>query len=652
MAAACLPTITPRRMPEFWSLPTASMGLSTPAAIGQARFAKYLQHRSLKATDDARIWCFIGDGEADEPEVLGTINVAAREGLDNLILVVNCNLQRLDGPVRGNGKIIQELERSFRGADWHVIKVIWGSDWDALLAQDQQGALHRRMQEAVDGDYQMFSTMDGKQQRQFWVGDSPELKKIMDSLTDEELCTIKRGGHDHKKIYAAYADAMTPRGKPTVILVKTVKGDSMGTATGRNTVHQKKNLSGDERVELARRLGIPLDDAAARRADFYRPDEQSPELAYLRAQRQMLGGPVPAGRGSCAPLTAPPLALFADQLAGSGNRQISTTMALVRMLTRLLRHPQLGKYIVPIVPDEARTFGMDGLLSQAGIYCPAGQRYQPVDADSIAPYREAQDGQVLQEGICETAAMASFLAAGTAYANCALPMIPFYTFYSMFGMQRVGDMVWACGDSMARGFLFGGTSGRTTLNGEGVQHQDGHSLLLADTVPNLRSYDPAFAYELAVIVREGIAAMYERQEDAFYYITITNQNQVMPPAPVALTDAAAADAAVSDAMGDGETSSTGDAATTVVNAATSRPDSHAPQTRGNSDDESCAAEKQSSGVGHIEEGSATTDKKPPATIGSKKPGSKKSSAASAAAATSRASSACASLPDGRGRCAP
>jgi pyruvate dehydrogenase E1 component len=527
----------PRRLPDFWTLPTASMGLSTPSAIYQARFAKYLEKRGLKEPDGSRVWCFIGDGEADEPEVLGTINMASREGLDNLVLVVNCNLQRLDGPVRGNGKIIQELERSFRGADWHVIKVIWGTGWDPLLERDVHGRLQRRMEEAVDGDYQMYSAQPGDVQREHWVEDIPELKALMDSLTDEEIRTIKRGGQDHKKIYAAYADAVATVGKPTVIIAKTVKGDGMGaTSQGRNTVHQKKNLSREERVDYARRLGIPLDEEQAAAAAFHHPGEDSEELRSLRARRAALGGPVPQRRVECPELAPPPLDYFAEQLRGSGEREISTTMAVVRMLGRLLKHPELGRFVVPIVPDEARTFGMDGLFAQAGIYSPAGQVYSPVDANTIAPYREAEDGQILQEGICETGAMASFLAAGTAYADHGLPMIPFYIFYSIFGFQRVGDMIWACGDSMARGFLLGGTSGRTTLNGEGVQHQDGHSLLVAETIPNLRSYDPAFAYELAVIVREGIDAMYRRGEDAFYYVTVTNQNQPMPPMPEGVED--------------------------------------------------------------------------------------------------------------------
>ncbi|MEQ8858211.1 MAG: pyruvate dehydrogenase (acetyl-transferring), homodimeric type [Pseudomonadales bacterium] len=527
----------PRRMPDFWQMPTASMGLSTPSAIYQARFAKYLESRGLKAETGAghrqgKIWTFIGDGEADEPEVLGTVNIASREGLDNLVLVINCNLQRLDGPVRGNGKIIQELERSFRGADWHVIKVIWGGGWDPILDRDEHGLLQRRMEQAVDGDYQMYSISSGDVVREHWVENAPELRQLMASLTDEEVRSIKRGGQDHKKIYAAFQQAARVEGKPCVILVKTVKGDGLGPGSeGANTVHQKKYLNADERRDLARRLGIPLSREAVERAEFYRPPEDSDEIRYLKAQRAALGGYLPRREVACAPLAAPPRELFADMLRGSGEREISTTMAVVRMLSKLLRDSSIGRYVVPIVPDEARTFGMDGLFPQAGIYSPAGQRYQPVDAGSIAPYREAEDGRILQEGICETGAMASFMAAGTAYANHGLPMIPFYIFYSMFGFQRVGDMIWACGDMMCKGFLLGGTSGRTTLNGEGLQHQDGHSHLVASTIPSLKSYDPAFAYEIALIVRDGIRRMYADQEDVFYYLTVTNQNYVQPALP-------------------------------------------------------------------------------------------------------------------------
>ncbi len=521
----------PRRLPWFWQMPTASMGLSTPSAIYQARFAKYLESRGLKPKNGGKIWTFVGDGEADEPEVLGTINIASREELDNLVLVINCNLQRLDGPVRGNGKIIQELERAFRGADWHVIKVIWGGGWDQILARDEHGFLQGRMEQAVDGDYQMYTVSSGDVVREHWVENTPELRELMKTLTDEEIRSIKRGGQDHQKIYAAFQQAADGKDKPCVILLKTVKGDGLGPGTeGSNTVHQKKQLNPVERRELAMRLDIPLSDEEIARADFYSPAEDSEEIQYLKSHREALGGYLPARRVECDSIEAPALELFADMLEGS-KREVSTTMVVVRMLARLLRDKKLGKYIVPIVPDEARTFGMDGLFPQAGIYSPAGQQYQPVDAGTIAPYREAEDGQILQEGICETGAMASFLAAGTAYANHGLPMIPFYIFYSMFGFQRVGDMIWACGDMMCKGFLLGGTSGRTTLNGEGVQHQDGHSHLVANTIPNLKSYDPAFAFEIALIVRDGIRRMYELNEDVFYYLTLTNQNYLMPPMP-------------------------------------------------------------------------------------------------------------------------
>ncbi|MGD8417533.1 MAG: pyruvate dehydrogenase (acetyl-transferring), homodimeric type, partial [Pseudomonadales bacterium] len=520
----------PRRLPWFWQMPTASMGLSTPSAIYQARFAKYLESRGLKPKNGGKIWTFIGDGEADEPEVLGTINIASREALDNLVLVINCNLQRLDGPVRGNGKIIQELERSFRGADWHVIKVIWGGGWDPILARDEDGILQERMEQAVDGDYQMYTVSPGDFVREHWVETSPALKELMKTLTDEEIRSIKRGGQDHQKIYAAFDRAAKVTGKPCVVLLKTVKGEGLAGAEGSNTVHQKKQLSADERKELAKRLAIPLSEADVLAASFYQPPADSEEVRYALERRRALGGFLPHREVVCERVEPPELEVFADLLAGS-ERPVSTTRVIVRMLAKLLRHKRLGRYVVPIVPDEARTFGMDGLFPQAGIYSPAGQQYRPVDAGTIAPYREAEDGQILQEGICETGAMASFMAAGTAYANHGLPMIPFYIFYSMFGFQRVGDMVWACGDMMCKGFLLGGTSGRTTLNGEGVQHQDGHSHLLASTVPNLVSYDPAFGYEIALIVRDGIRRMYAEQENVFYYLTVTNQNYPMPAMP-------------------------------------------------------------------------------------------------------------------------
>jgi pyruvate dehydrogenase E1 component len=502
------------------------MGLSTPSAIYQARFAKYLENRGLKKAASGKVWCFIGDGESDEPEVLGSISLAAREKLDNLILVVNCNLQRLDGPVRGNGKIIQELERVFRGADWNVIKVIWGSGWDGLLARDHDGVLRQRMDECLDGDYQMYSVLPGDVQREHWVEGKPALEQMMNSLTDEEVRAIKRGGQDQKKLYAAFAKAHAHEGRPSVILIKTVKGDGMG-AQGKNTAHQYKNMSVEERVKVAQELNIPLSEAAAKAAEFYRPAEDSVELMYLRDQRTRLGGHIPNRQVHCPVLQVPPLGEFAEFLGDYAGREMSTTMVMVRLLSTLLKQSELGRYVVPIVPDEARTFGMDGLFKVAGIYSPEGQKYRPVDADSLLPYREAADGQILQEGICEVGAMASFMAAGSAYAVHGLPMIPFYIFYSMFGFQRVGDMIWSCGDMMCKGFLLGGTAGRTTLNGEGLQHQDGHSHILASTVPNLRSYDPAFGFEVAALVREGMHQMYELQQDVFYYLTLYNENYPM-----------------------------------------------------------------------------------------------------------------------------
>ncbi len=519
----------PRSMPDYWQVANASMGLSTPMAIYQARFARYLENRGLKPRQGGKVWCFIGDGETDEPEVLGTINIAAREGLDNLILVVNCNLQRLDGPVRGNGKIIQELEASFLGSGWEVIKVIWGGGWDQLLARDVNGALRRRMEECLDGDYQRYSVLSGDRQREHWVAGNPELEAMMDSLSDEQVREIKRGGQDVVKLYAAYRRAVGA-GKPVVVLVKTVKGEGVAGAAGSNAAHQKKNISAEQRVEVARSLGIPLSEEDARRAAYYKPPEACPELRYLKSRRQALGGVLPTRNSTCPPLPAPDLEIF-KALLEKHDRPQSTTMCLVRILSILLREPALKQYIVPIIPDEARTFGLEGLFRIAGIFSLQGQRYTPVDAGSAIAYREAEDGQILQEGICETGAMASFLAAGTAWSIHGLPMIPFYFFYSIFGFQRVGDMIWACGDMLCRGFLIGGTAGRTTLNGEGLQHQDGHSHILASTFPNLKSYDPAFAFEMAVIVREGIRRMYEEQENIFYYLTAYNENYSMPAPP-------------------------------------------------------------------------------------------------------------------------
>ncbi|NIB43410.1 pyruvate dehydrogenase (acetyl-transferring), homodimeric type [Pseudomaricurvus alkylphenolicus] len=521
----------PRRLPDFWQLPSASMGLSTPSAIYQARFMKYLQNRGLKPDNGGKVWCFIGDGESDEPEVLGTINMAVREDLDNLVMVVNCNLQRLDGPVRGNGKIIQELERSYRGSGWDVIKVIWGGEWDELFARDHDGVLQARMDRAVDGDYQFYTVSDGTTVREHWIDGDRRLAQLMQTLSDDEIRVIRRGGHDRKKLYAAFERAAKSTGRPTAVLIKTVKGDGLGAAAeGQNTAHQKKQLSEEERIAIGRRFGIPLSDEQMARAELYKPESDSPEAQYLHQQRQRLDGYLPSRVVSEQRLQAPALSQFKAAIEGS-KREQSTTMAFVRMLATLLKDKAIGRHMVPIVPDEARTFGMESLFKQFGIYSSEGQKYKPVDASTLLPYREAKDGQLLQEGICEAGAMASFLAAGTAYANFGVPMIPFYIFYSIFGFQRVGDMIWSCADAMAKGFLMGATAGRTTLNGEGLQHQDGHSHVLASTIPNLRSYDPAFAYELAVIVRDGIERMYYKDENIFYYLTLYNQNYEMPAMP-------------------------------------------------------------------------------------------------------------------------
>ncbi|MCP3665299.1 MAG: pyruvate dehydrogenase (acetyl-transferring), homodimeric type [Gammaproteobacteria bacterium] len=519
----------PRLMPAFWQIPSASMGLASPAAIYQARFNRYLENRGLKTANGGKIWCFIGDGETDEPEVLGTINIAAREKLDNLILVINCNLQSLDGPVRGNGKIIQELERGFHGADWNVIKVIWGGDWDHFLAEDLDGQLQQRMDQALDGDYQYLSISSGEELRRFWTEGDPQLATLLNRLSDDELLKMQRGGQDRKKVYSAYHKALQSKGRPTVILIKTVKGDGMGSASqGRNTTHIKKQLTIEERRDYAQQLQIPLSKEAIDRADFYRPDNDSPEMHYLHQQRKALGGYLPRRTVECPTLTAPPLSFFAEFFKCTGEREVSTTMAMVRMLGLLLKEKRLGPYLVPIVPDEARTFGLDALFRSAGIYSHNGQQYTPVDHDSLLSYHQTQNGQILQEGICEIGAISSFMAAGTAYATHGIPTIPFYFFYSMFGFQRIGDMIWACGDMLTRGFLLGGTAGRTTLNGEGLQHQDGHSQIQANTVPSIKSYDPAFAYELAVIIRDGIHRMYQLQQNHLYYITIYNENYPMP----------------------------------------------------------------------------------------------------------------------------
>ncbi len=522
----------PWLMPDFWEFPTVSMGLAPIMSIYQARFNHYLEDRGLHPRSDHKVWAFLGDGEMDEPESLGAITLAARERLDNLIWVVNCNLQRLDGPVRGNSKIIQELEAAFRGAGWNVIKVIWGQDWDPLLARDEDGVLVRRMNEVVDGESQKYSVSTGDYIREHFFGTHPQLRKLVEHLSDEQLRRLRLGGHDPQKVYAAFKAAVEHRGAPTVILARTIKGYGLGEAgEGRNITHQQKKLNQEELLEFRTRFGIPLSDDAAREATFYRPPESSPEMVYLRQRRKALGGAVPSRGVRCEPLTMPPEAVFAEFAEGSGGRDISTTMAFIRLLTKLLKDKEIGKLVVPIIPDEARTFGAEALFRQIGIYSHAGQLYEPVDAGTLMYYHEAKDGQLLEEGITEAGSMCSFIAAGTAHATHGINTIPFFIFYSMFGLQRIGDLIWAAGDMRARGFLVGGTAGRTTLNGEGLQHQDGNSHLLAYPVPNLKAYDPAFAYEMAVIVRDGIRRMFVEQEDCFYYVTVENEPYPMPPKP-------------------------------------------------------------------------------------------------------------------------
>ena len=520
----------PWLMPEFWQFPTVSMGLGPEMGIYQARFNRYLEHRGLLDTSRSKIWVFMGDGETDEPESMGSLTLPAREKLDNLIFVVNCNLQRLDGPVRGNGKIIQELEAAFRGAGWNVIKVLWGKDWDPLLEKDEKGLLRERMMEVVDGWYQKYSVESGGFARSHFFGVHPELLKMVEHLTDEKLERMRRGGHDLEKIYAAYHAAVHHRGAPTVILAKTIKGYGLGEAgEGRNVTHQQKKLNENELLNFRSRLKIPLRDEEVSEAPFYKPSDDSPEIQYMQERRKALGGYLPKRNSSKAPpFVAPKDDLFKEFLDGSGERKVSTTMAFVQIFNRLLAKKELGKLIVPIIPDEARTFGMEALFRQYGIYASQGQLYEPVDSKQLLYYREAKDGQILEEGINEAGAMASFIAAGTAYATHGINTIPFYIFYSMFGFQRIGDLIWAAGDMRTKGFLMGGTSGRTTLNGEGLQHQDGNSHLLATTVPNLVTYDPAFAYELAIIIQDGLKRMYEKQEEIFYYITIGNENYNMP----------------------------------------------------------------------------------------------------------------------------
>jgi len=522
----------PWLMPDFWEFPTVSMGLGPIQAIYQARFARYLEDRSLKKPSNQKVWAFLGDGETDEPEALGAISLAAREKLDNLIFVINCNLQRLDGPVRGNGNIVQELEASFRGAGWNVLKVIWGSDWDALLEQDNNGILLKRMNEVIDGESQNYIVHDGKYIRENFFGKYPELLRLVEKYSDEQLMKMKRGGHDPEKVFSAYKFAIEHKGAPTVLLAKTVKGYGLGEAgEGKNITHQQKKLNEDELKEFRTRFAIPLSDEEVVKAPFYRPEEDSAEIKYLKERRKILGGYVPKRVVKTSPLKTPSEELFKEFYEGTEGREVSTTMVFVRILSKLLRDKEIGHLIVPIVPDEARTFGMEALFRQVGIYSHPGQLYEPVDKDSLLYYKEAKNGQILEEGITEAGSMSSFIAAGTAYATQGVNTIPFFTLYSMFGMQRVGDLVWAAADMRTKGFILGATAGRTTLAGEGLQHQDGNSHLLAYPVPNLISYDPAFAYELAVIIRDGIYRMYEMREDVFYYITIMNENYVQPEIP-------------------------------------------------------------------------------------------------------------------------
>jgi pyruvate dehydrogenase E1 component len=528
----------PWLMPEFWQFPTVSMGLGPIMAIYQARFMKYLHTRGIIDAERRKVWAFMGDGEMDEPESMGAITLASRENLDNLVFVVNCNLQRLDGPVRGNGKIIQELEAAFRGAGWNVIKVIWGSYWDPLLQRDTKGLLRKRMEEAVDGEYQAFKAKGGAYTREHFFGKYPELKKMVSNLSDEDIWRLNRGGHDPHKVYAAYAAAVKHSGQPTVILAKTVKGYGMGEAgEGQNITHQQKKMGEDALKAFRDRFNIPISDDAIAQAPFYRPPEDSPEISYLRERRQTLGGHLPQRRTRAEPLEVPGLSAFEAQLKGTGEREISTTMAFVRILTALTRDKKVGQHVVPIVPDEARTFGMEGLFRQLGIYAPSGQLYKPVDADQLMYYREDRKGQVLEEGINEAGAFSDWIAAGTAYTNHGVNMIPFYIFYSMFGFQRVGDLAWAAGDMQARGFLLGGTAGRTTLAGEGLQHDDGHSHLFSCNIPNCISYDPTYSYELAVIVQDGLRRMFKEQENVFYYITVMNENYTHPDMPQGVEEA-------------------------------------------------------------------------------------------------------------------
>jgi pyruvate dehydrogenase E1 component len=522
----------PWLMPDFWEFPTVSMGLSPLMAIYQARYNRYLEDRGLKPVTDAKVWAFLGDGETDEPESLGAITLASREKLDNLIFVINCNLQRLDGPVRGNGQIIQELESAFRGAGWNVIKVLWGTEWDAILDRDTEGLLVKRMGELVDGEYQKLVVSSGAYVREHFFGSDPRLLKLVEPFSDEELRRLRLGGHDPRKVYAAYKAATEHKGSPTVILARTIKGYGLGEAgEGKNVTHQQKKLNEDELREFRTRFDIPVTDQQCAEVPFYRPAENSEEIEYLQARRKELGGYVPRRSVRSNPLVAGNEDLFKEFLAGSDGREVSTTMAFVGILKKMLRDPEIGKLIVPIVPDEARTFGMESLFRTVGIYSSVGQKYEPVDVNTLLYYNEVKDGQILEEGITEAGSMGSFIAAGTAYATHGINTIPFFIYYSMFGFQRIADFIWAAADMRVRGFLLGGTSGRTTLAGEGLQHQDGNSHVLALSVPNLMAYDPAYAYELAVIIEDGIRRMYKDGESIFYYITVMNENYPMPAMP-------------------------------------------------------------------------------------------------------------------------
>ncbi len=522
----------PWLMPDFWQFPTVSLGIGGITSMYQARFMKYLQARGAAQTEGRKVWAFLGDGEMDEPESMGSIGLAGREQLDNLIWVVNCNLQRLDGPVRGNSKIIQELESDFRGAGWNVIKVVWGGRWDPLLAADTDGALVKVMEDCVDGDYQTFKSRDGAYVREHFFGRDPRLLERVEQMSDDEIWLLNRGGHDQQKVFAAYDAAVKHTGQPTVILAKTIKGYGMGVSgEGQMITHQAKKMTEDALLAFRDRFELPLTDEQVRAAEYYKPPEDSPEMNYLRERRAALGGWLPARRRTAEALQVPALDLFKSQLEGTGDREISTTMAFVRVLAALLRDKSIGRHVVPIVPDESRTFGMEGLFRQVGIYSPVGQLYQPQDSEQLMFYKEDEHGQILEEGITEAGSVSSFIAAGTSYSAHGVQMVPFYIYYSMFGYQRVGDLVWAAGDSRTRGFMLGGTAGRTTLNGEGLQHEDGHSHVLFSVVPNCRAYDPAFGFEVAVIVQDGLRRMVQEQEDGFYYITLMNENYVHPPMP-------------------------------------------------------------------------------------------------------------------------